>query len=216
MIEYPLLLNKCSFKGRDMPKTKEAFEAMRQTTRQKIEAAALSLFARKGLAVKVGEIAEASGVSQGLMYSHYPSKDALIAELVKQATTISGKTIMDIKGNDGAAAEKVKTISSVMCPMFSDSPIGIDYFMFMTQVGMSGFKVPGASWYSAEQPNPIEILANIVVQGQAEGSVVDGDPVQLATIYWAVIQGLCCYSITGMPVKPDPQILNRLLLKEEL
>ena len=46
-----------------MPRSKEAFEAMRQTTRAKIETAALSLFARKGLAVKVGEIAEAAGVS---------------------------------------------------------------------------------------------------------------------------------------------------------
>jgi AcrR family transcriptional regulator len=199
-----------------MPKTKEAFEAMRQTTRQKIEAAALWLFARKGLAVKVGEIAEVSGVSQGLMYSHYPSKDALIAELVRQATSISGKTILDISRNDGAAAEKVKTISSVMCPMFSTAPVGIDYFMFMTQVGISGFKVPGASGYSAELPNPIESLAAIVAQGQAEGTVTDGNPLQLATVYWAAIHGLCCYSIMGMPVTPDPQMLNRILLKEEI
>ncbi|MCL2746939.1 MAG: TetR/AcrR family transcriptional regulator, partial [Coriobacteriia bacterium] len=48
---------------------------MRESTKQKIEAAALSLFARKGLSVKVSEIAEAAGVSQGLLYSHYPSKD---------------------------------------------------------------------------------------------------------------------------------------------
>jgi TetR/AcrR family acrAB operon transcriptional repressor len=199
-----------------MPRTKETFEAMRQTTRQKIEAAALSLFARKGLAVKVEEITEASGVSQCLMYSHYPSKDALIAELVRQATTISSKTILDFSGNGGTASEKVKTISSMMCRMFFDVPIGIDYFMFMVQVGMSGFKMPEASWYSAELPNPVESLARVVAQGQAEGSVVDGDPLQLATVYWAVIQGLCCYSITGMPVTPDPQMLNRILLKEEV
>jgi AcrR family transcriptional regulator len=198
-----------------MPRTKEAFEAMRQTTRQKIEAAALSLFARKGLAVKVEEIAESSRVSQGLMYSHYPSKDALVAELVRQATTISGNTIMGITGSKGNAAGKVKTISSGMCRMFSEAPIGIDYFMFMTQVGMSGFKMPEGSMYSSDLPNPIESLAKAIAQGQAEGSVVDGDPLQLAIIYWAVVQGLCCYSITGMAVAPDPKMLNRILLKEK-
>jgi AcrR family transcriptional regulator len=187
---------------------------MRQTTRQKIETAALALFARKGLAVKVGEITEASGVSQGLMYSHYPSKDALIAELVRQATSVSGKTILDFSESEGAAAGKVKTISSMMCRMFSDAPIGIDYFMFMVQVGISGFTVPEVSSYSAELPNPVESLARIIAQGQAEGSIVDGDPLQLAIIYWAVIQGLCCYSITGMAVAPDPHMLNRILLKE--
>jgi AcrR family transcriptional regulator len=197
-----------------MPKTKEAFEAMRQTTRKKIEAAALSLFARKGLAVTVEEITEASGLSQGLMYSHYPSKDALIAELVRQATAISSKTILDISRSEGSAAAKIKTISSAMCRMFSEAPIGIDYFMFMTQVGMSGIKVPEASLYSSDLPNPVESLARAIAQGQAEGSAVGGGPLQLAVIYWAVIQGLCCYSITGMAVEPDPKMLNRLLLKE--
>ena len=198
-----------------MPRTKEAFEAMRHTTRQKIEAAALSLFARKGLAVKVGEIAEASGVSQGLMYSHYPSKDALIAELVRQATTISSKTVKDFSDSGGAAAGKIKRISDMMCQMFSDAPMGIDYFMFMVQVGMSGFTVPEASLYTAEFPNPAESLARVIGQGQAEGSVVQGDPLRLSVVYWAVIHGLCCYAVAGMPVSPEPKMLNRILLRED-
>ena len=38
-----------------MPRSKEAFEAMKETTRNKIEAAALPLFAQKGFSVSVGE-----------------------------------------------------------------------------------------------------------------------------------------------------------------
>lgn len=199
-----------------MPRTKEAFDAMRQTTRQKIETAALSLFARRGLAVKVGEIAEAAGISQGLMYSHYPSKEALIIELVRQATSISGKSIMELSQSDGVAVEKIKHITNMMCLMFTDAHIGIDYFMFTIQVGMSGFQVPEASLYSAETPNPVESLARIIMQGQAEGSIVHGDPFRLSVVYWAAIQGLCCYAITGMPVFPEPTILNRILLFEEM
>ena len=198
-----------------MPRTKEAFEAMRKTTRVKIETAALSLFARKGLSVKVGEISEAAGVSQGLMYSHYPSKDALIIELIRQATTISGNTIMDFTESDGTAARKINGISCIMCQMFAETPIGIDYFMFMMQVGMSDFNVPETSWYSEELPNPVENLARILVQGQEEGFVVQGDPLQLAVAYWAAIQGLCCYAVTGIPVLTDPKMLNRILLKED-
>ena len=188
---------------------------MRQTTRQKIEGAALSLFARRGLSVKVGEIAETAGVSQGLLYSHYPSKDALIAELLRQATTISGKAIRDLAGSELPAAEKIRAISTMMCQMFTDAPIGIDYFMFMVQVGMSGFQVPDVSYYSTEHPNPAGSLAQIIVQGQSEGAVVPGDPMQLSIVYWAAIQGLCAYAITGMPISAEPQILNRILLKEK-
>ncbi|MCL2827049.1 MAG: TetR/AcrR family transcriptional regulator, partial [Eggerthellaceae bacterium] len=127
-----------------MPRTKEASDELRRKTRQRIELGALSLFARKGLSVKVGEIAEAAGVSQGLLYSYYPSKDALVIELVRQATTMSSKSISSISEGDAPAAEVVKAISRMMCQMFTEAPMGIDYFMFMLQVGMSGLDVPQA------------------------------------------------------------------------
>jgi len=187
---------------------------MRQITRQRIEASAISLFARKGLSVKVGEIAKASGISQGLMYSHYPSKDALIIELVRQAITISSEYVMSFAKKEGTAADKIKGITEMMCRMFSDAPIGIDYFMFMVQVGMSNQIPKDSLTFTDALPNPAEILAEIIMQGQIEGTVADGDPLQLSIIYWAAIQGLCGYAITGMPVSHEPKILNRILIKE--
>jgi len=197
-----------------MPRTKEAFEAMRETTKGKIEAAALSLFVRKGLSVTIEEIAKTAALSKGLLYSHYPSKEALIAELVRQAAVISGTSIKEIADGDGSAAAKIKQITAMMCEMLSSSNIGIDYFMFMVQVGISDFKIPDASWYTADVPNPIESLARIITEGQTEGSAVNGDPVQLATVFWAAIQGLCCYVITGIPVSPVPETLSRIILKD--
>ena len=199
-----------------MPRTKKAFEAMRETTRQKIETTALSLFSRNGLSVRVGEIAEAAGISQGLLYSHYQSKDALIIELIRQATDISGRSIMEIAGSAGTAAAKIKRITEMMCGMFTgDSPVGIDYFMFMVQVGLNGFWLPEASQIPQEYPNPVESLARVIVQGQRERSVARGNQFGMSVVYWAAIQGLCCYAATGMHVSPEPKTLNRILLKEE-
>ena len=197
-----------------MPRTKEAFEAMRQTTREKIEITALSLFARKGLSVKVGEIAKAAGVSQGLMYNHYSSKDALIFELIKQAVTISSEYVMNVATSEETAVKKIKSITEIMCEMFLNAPIGIDYFMFMVQVGMSSLIPKEKIVFDEQLPNPAEILAGIIIQGQNENTVVEGDPFQLAVVYWAVIQGLCGYAITGMPLSPEPVMLNRILMKE--
>ena len=198
------------------PRTKEAFDSMRENTRLKIEAAALALFARKGLSVTVNEVAKAAGISQGLLYSHYPSKDALISELMRQATSISSQSISILRDTDSPAEVKIRHMTKMMCQMFSEFPIGIDYFMFTIQVSMGGFDASGANFYDEGLPNPIESLAEILKQGQVEGSVVADDPVQLATIYWATIQGLSCYAITGMPVTPPEQILNRILLKENV
>jgi AcrR family transcriptional regulator len=199
-----------------MPRTKETFEAMRETTRRKIEAAALSLFARNGLSVKVGEIAGAAGVSQGLLYSHYWSKDALIAELIRQATDISGRSVKEIAVDGGTAAAKIKRITNMMCGMLTGvSPVGIDYFMFMVQVGLSGFGIPEASRHTQECPNPVDSLARVIVQGQTERSVAPGNQFGMSVIYWAAIQGLCCYAASGSPVSPEQKVLNRILLKEE-
>ena len=81
---------------------------------------------------------------------------------------------------------------------------------------MSGGPQTVPDLYPEDSPNPAVSLAQIIGQGQLEGTVAPGDPFQLATVYWAAIQGLCCYAITGMPVSPDPRVLNRILLKEEL
>jgi len=197
-----------------MPRTKETFEAMRHSTRQKIEVSALSLFARKGLSVKISEIAKTAGVSQGLMYSHFKSKEELIAELIKQAITISGEYVMNIAKSETTAVEKIKNITAMMCNMFSDSPVGIDYFMFMVQVGMSSLAPKDELKYSEHFPNPAQTLAGIIIQGQTENTVVQGNPFHLSIIYWAAIQGLCGYAITGLKLSPQPEMLNRILIRE--
>jgi len=197
-----------------MPRAKDAFDAMREQTRQKIETAALSLFARKGLSVTVGEIARAAGVSHGLMYSHYESKEALIEALTRQAVMLSAQSIKEVAQAEEAAAVKIRQITDVMCEMLTvkDHP-GTHTFMFMIQVGMSGFPMQEMT-YDVILPNPIESLAQIIAAGQAEGTVTKGDPIQLAMLFWATIQGLCCYVVSGMQAPICPETLAGILVKE--
>jgi AcrR family transcriptional regulator len=197
-----------------MPRTKEAFEAMRENTKGKIEAAALSLFARKGLSVTIDEIAKAAGLSKGLIYSHYSSKEALITKLMWQAASLSGSSIKEIADGGGGATEKIRQITDMMCEMLSSNQIGIDYFMFSIHAGMSGFQMPDSGLFSADAPHPAESLARIISEAQAEGSAKKGDPVQLALIYWAAVQGLCCYAIAGVPLPTVSEALSRIILKE--
>ncbi len=195
-----------------MPLTKEKAESQKAATKETIDRTALALFARKGLAVTVSEIARAAGLSQGLLYSYYPSKDALITELARQATSSSGRYVSEIAQGGGDAADCIDKISRMMCYMFTSVPKGIEYFMFMTQVGMSDFKLPEETRYTPGTPHPFETTVALIVRGQKEGTVAAGDPARLSMTYWAAIQGLCCYRITGMDVMPEPEILNRILL----
>jgi AcrR family transcriptional regulator len=66
-----------------MPLSKTQFEEIRKIKRQKILDAALKVFAKEGYhASTVGAIAKKAGVSQGLMYNYFRSKEELINELI--------------------------------------------------------------------------------------------------------------------------------------
>ena len=58
-----------------------------EAQRSNILAAARRVFAHKGKAATMADIAQAAGVSQGLAYRYFPGKDAIFRELVEQALT---------------------------------------------------------------------------------------------------------------------------------
>lgn len=68
------------------PKTKEQFEEIRQQSKAAIMEAALELFASKGFSrTSISDIAKAAGISKGLMYNYFESKEQLLHAIVKGA-----------------------------------------------------------------------------------------------------------------------------------
>jgi len=69
------------------PRTKEQNEGIREQTKQAIKMAALELFAHNGFHnTKVGQIAKEAGISKGLMYNYFESKEALLKDIVEEAS----------------------------------------------------------------------------------------------------------------------------------
>src|SRR5512147_1914809 len=67
-----------------MPRTEEANQRIRAEQRSRILEAARRVFARKGLAAIVDDVALEAGVSHGLAYRYFTNKTALFSELVLQ------------------------------------------------------------------------------------------------------------------------------------
>lgn len=66
-----------------MPRTKAQFEAIRKESRQKILDAALEVFAKQGYhSSTVDAIAKTAGISKGLMYNYFKSKEDVLQELM--------------------------------------------------------------------------------------------------------------------------------------
>jgi len=181
---------------------------------EKITIGALALFSWKGLAVKIDEIAIACGISKGLIYNHYQSKDDLIADLILKVGAECNRILLDCAVIDETAAGKFHSISDFVCRIVSEVSYEIEYPLFVLQARLSGFEMLDGSWDSTYTPNVVLSIAQIIAQGQNEGTVIQGDPNQLAFAYWCTIQGLCSYAATGIPISPESIWLNRIVLKE--
>ena len=70
-------------------------EEMREASTRKIMETALELFAVQGFhSTSMNKIAKEAGVSKGLIYNYYESKDALLFAIVAYALEV-GKSIME-------------------------------------------------------------------------------------------------------------------------
>jgi len=68
------------------PRTVQQNQSLRDESRAKLIAAALRLFSANGYErTSIKLIAEAAGVAQGLMYSHFASKEALLLAIFQQS-----------------------------------------------------------------------------------------------------------------------------------
>jgi AcrR family transcriptional regulator len=68
-----------------MPRTKEQYEAIRLEKKELIRKTSLTLFAVKGYnATSISDIAKAAGISKGLMYNYFTSKEDLLQYIMDE------------------------------------------------------------------------------------------------------------------------------------
>lgn len=77
------------------PRTSTQNEIIRRQRTAEIRETALELFAHKGFVnTSISDIAKTAGISKGLMYNYFPSKDHLLEAILKNAIVV-GNTVMD-------------------------------------------------------------------------------------------------------------------------
>lgn len=69
-----------------MPRTQQQYESIRREKRVVIKQAALELFSSEGFhATSISRIAERAGISKGLLYNYYESKEELLKDIISEA-----------------------------------------------------------------------------------------------------------------------------------
>ncbi len=196
-----------------MPRTEEVNQQIREQRRVRILEGAAVIFARKGLvATKIADIADATDMSQGLIYRYFAGKDELFAVLVEQGMASVGDLALQARARPGSAWERLRWFTVQMAPHQYQQPA----YSLVVAHALTSEAVPTAVRDLTRRRLDAlrEVLTEIIVEGQASGQVAAGHPTQLALLYLAALHGLAALAaFIEQPADgfPDVESVLRIL-----
>jgi AcrR family transcriptional regulator len=171
-----------------LPRTEQVNRRIREETTEKILAAARDVFARKGKAAKMSDVASEAGVSPGLAYHYFPSKDAIFLALVMQLTRPTDELRAIVQQIQGTPSDRLKRIVTAMLERRREDP---EFYQFFNQA-MASDSLPEDLREKVKQQGLFfrEIIRGLIVEGQATGEVANDDPDKLVSAILACLDGL--------------------------
>lgn len=180
-------------------------DEQREKRRFEILQAALDLFISKGYAAtKVSDIASKVGMSVGLMFHYFESKEKLYEELIKIG--ISGP--MGVMAQGGAEPlEFFERSAAWIFEAIKKSPFTAKMFVLMGQAAHQA-TVQDAAPQSVQEAlagfNVYPQTVSVIEQGQRDGTIREGEPLALAIAFWCAIQGIA-EQLAVIPEFPCPR-----------
>ncbi len=190
-----------------MPKTVEQCKQMRDDMRARILRESAIYFAKNGFGnTKIGDLAKYIGIGQGTMYMYFKSKEELFEEIRKSADNKEELKKMKLLVKLPIPAKlKIEKISGEMEKQLSENE---DYAVKITIISQLMLE-QGQDFSSNEI---YKEMAKIIKQGQKEGSVVEGDPMYLADLYWGTVYLYALKKVfVNNPKTVTKETLSRLL-----
>lgn len=153
-------------------------------TKARIERAALTLFAERGVdAVTTREIAAASSVSEGALYRHYKGKEALAEALFFTIHKRLASEIRAAAAEGGGLEAQARAIVKAYCRIADE-----DWPLFRYHLLTTHRFLPHADEPRRTDPdNPVEAVEVILQTAMDEGALAKSDPIIKASMALGVV-----------------------------
>lgn len=201
-----------------MPRNEEQNQELRDARKEQILQAALLVFARRGMvAAKISDIAKEAGLSHGLVYHYFTSKEEIFSTLVRTAANSSVAVIQQASEQIGTPLEKLHWMSEQILNGLSDERNTL-LFLIMIQASTSD-AIPDEVkeiLKGVEAVSPVTCILPLIIEGQESGEIILADPVSLAIAYYAFIQGLAVNKIQwpDCPI-PDAKLIMKIFQNDK-
>lgn len=196
-----------------MRRTEATKPLLHEVQRAKILDGARRVFARKGRAATMADVAEASGVSQGLAYRYFANKEEIFHELIDQVLQTPStrwQHVLEMKATPG---ERLALLISRLVEARREYP---EIYQLIDQV-KSAETTPADLRERLRQQGQAfrDMLKQLIIEGQETSEVATGNPDQLVTAVVACLEGLTRLALHHSELLaasyPDASILLRML-----
>lgn len=189
-------------------------QQQRELRRNQILSAAASVFSVRGVAVaKISDIATEAGLSYGHVYNFFESKEKILLALVQSSQERYTKLLLEARGVSGTALDKLSWLIEQYLQKGSTST----NFWIVLQAQATEVLNPEekAEINQKAQANR-DLLADIIRDGQSEGTIVEGDAVELATLLLSLFQSTSIWGYRGFGEPSDhaADIMLRLVVRK--
>lgn len=172
-----------------MPRSEKANQEIRDFRKLQILETSARVFARKGLTdTRIADIAAEAGMSQGLIYRYFASKDEVFAMLLEGNTSFMLGFCQEAQAQPFSGLEKLRWLTSQILPYIYEQPEGALVIMHaLMNEGIPSSVREAVRVYSDKLR---AVVKEFITQGQSEDQIIGGNPEQLTILYLSTLQGL--------------------------
>jgi AcrR family transcriptional regulator len=173
-----------------MARTKEQNERMTMATRKKIMEAGLVLFAQKGFALtSIKDIAEAAGISTGLIYRHFSSKEDLFNSLIANTIEELNKFIQILDSYDSPKQAIVEMTASLIGDIHFSNELS-RYFLIVIRSMLEEEVLSQIDEFRKSILSLYDKTKDLIKEGQKRGEFKQGNPYKYTLLFFSIIQGM--------------------------
>ncbi len=149
--------------------------------------ATLDLFVERGYyGTKTSQISRRAGISEGLLFHYFPTKEILLEELVNIG--LEGMRMpMQVRAENGL--DFFYQFTKLLFLQTEKNPFIAKMFVFMGHVAWAE-DIPEKLRRLAASVDTIAFCQNWVEAGQKDGSIRKGNVMSLSNMYWCAIHGI--------------------------
>ncbi len=164
------------------------------TTKARIERAALTLFCARGVdAVTTREIASASGVSEGALYRHYPSKESLGETMFFAIHKHLADEIRAAAKRGGGIEAQARAIVSAYARVADEDWALFSYHLLTTH----RFLPFTDASKRQDGDNPVALVETIIAEAMQRGELAQSDPALKAAAALGIVLQTALHKVYG-------------------